>query len=129
MSDVVPDPHFQYEDPDWEPLVTVVGEELAGEFMWMNQCGSADGAPVQAYKHYWTRRYLYLDGELNAYRWGYIGAADHERLCRVSLDAAVEECFAGCSALGTRREAVAAWRELIKQIWAGSHPTARRPSS
>ena len=46
--------------PNWQPLVAMVGEELAGEFMWMFQVDLADGTAVHAYKHIWTRRYLHL---------------------------------------------------------------------
>jgi hypothetical protein len=37
-----------------------------------------DGTRLQAYKHYWTRRYLYLDGEGEA--WLYCGDAGYEQL-------------------------------------------------
>jgi hypothetical protein len=36
------------------------------------------GTRLQAYKHYWTRRYLYLDGERNAWFYREDGLALHE---------------------------------------------------
>lgn len=47
----------------------MVGEELAGEFMWMFQVDLADGTAVHAYKHICTRRYLHLaeDGRTLAF--------------------------------------------------------------
>lgn len=38
----------------------LVPEEI-DDFMWMFEVELEDGAPVQAYKHWWTRRYLHLD--------------------------------------------------------------------
>jgi hypothetical protein len=50
----------QGDRPNWEPLEAMVGEQLAGEFMWMFQVDLADGIAVHAYKHIFTRRYLHL---------------------------------------------------------------------
>lgn len=50
----------QGDRPNWEPLEVMVGEQLAGEFMWMFQVDLADGTAVHAYKHIFTRRYLHL---------------------------------------------------------------------
>ena len=47
--------------PKWRPLLDAVGEELAGDFMWMFEVDLANGTPLQAYKHVDTRRYLHLD--------------------------------------------------------------------
>jgi hypothetical protein len=59
----------QGDRPNWEPLEAMVGEELAGEFMWMFQVDLADGAAVHAYKHIFTRRYLHIgeDGRTMAF--------------------------------------------------------------
>jgi hypothetical protein len=57
------------DEPDWEPLITLMAPELVGSFMWMFPITLADGTRVEAYKHRWTRRYLYLDADLRA--WGY----------------------------------------------------------
>lgn len=59
----------QGDRPNWKPLEVMVGEELAGEFMWMFQVDLADGTAAHAYKHIWTRRYLHLgeDGRTFAF--------------------------------------------------------------
>ncbi len=55
--------------PDWGPLVAVVGDENAGDFMWMFEVTLDDGRRLQAYKHIFTRGYLHLaaDGAAFAY--------------------------------------------------------------
>lgn len=57
----------QYETPNWAPLEAAVGERLAGGFMWMDDGRLSDGAPLHAYKHIHTRRYLYLTDDLRAF--------------------------------------------------------------
>jgi len=52
--------HVQLDEPVWRPLVKVVGERLAGGFMWMHEDELDDGLSLHAYKHIHTRRYLYL---------------------------------------------------------------------
>lgn len=47
-------------EPNWEPLLELAPEEI-DDFMWMFEVELEDGAMVQAYKHWWTRRYLHLD--------------------------------------------------------------------
>lgn len=58
-----------HDEPDWEPLLALMAPELVGWFMWMFPITLSDGTRVEAYKHRWTRRYLYLDADLRA--WGY----------------------------------------------------------
>lgn len=50
----------QHDEPEWGPLVRLVGEDLAGWFMWMHELELADGTRVHEYKHRATRRYLRL---------------------------------------------------------------------
>jgi hypothetical protein len=57
--------------PDWGPLLQVAGEDVTGGFMWMYEVQLAGGRYVQAYKHYDTRRYMFLDGGCNAF--AYVG--------------------------------------------------------
>ena|SRR2546423_4405711 len=49
--------------PEWQPLLNL----LAGDFMWMFAVETKGGRRIDAYKHYWTRRYLHLDHEGRAY--------------------------------------------------------------
>jgi hypothetical protein len=51
---------MQGDDPNWEPLLELASEEI-DDFMWMFEVELEDGAMVQAYKHWWTRRYVHLD--------------------------------------------------------------------
>ena len=57
------------DEPDWQPLLDVVGVELAHWFMWMGGIKLEDGGYVHPYKHRATRRYLHLaqDGRAFAY--------------------------------------------------------------
>jgi hypothetical protein len=50
------------EQPVWEPLKAAVGERCR-EFMFMGKVGE-----IYLYKHVWTRRYLNIDGNGQAYQ-------------------------------------------------------------
>ncbi|MBA3359495.1 MAG: hypothetical protein H0U20_08595 [Thermoleophilaceae bacterium] len=63
----------QLDEPVWRPLVKVVGERLAGAFMWMHEDELEDGSSLHAYKHIHTRRYLYLTEHGRAYQWAPCG--------------------------------------------------------
>jgi hypothetical protein len=52
--------------PDWRPLLELAPDEVP-DFMWMFRDHLEDGAVVEAYKHYWTRQYLHLDADGQAY--------------------------------------------------------------
>ena len=56
----------QGEHPYWEPLLSAIGEELTGTFMWMFEVRLEDGTEVHAYKHIHNRSYLHIavDGRL-----------------------------------------------------------------
>jgi hypothetical protein len=74
----------QHEEPTWEPLLDAVGEELTAGFMWMHEETLEDGTRVQAYKHRYTRRYLYLGAG------GAFARTPCDRLAPTRLDGAVE---------------------------------------
>jgi hypothetical protein len=57
----------QYEHPDWTPLETVLGTELASDFMWMHEIELADQTRVHAHKHRDTRRYVHLTSDARTY--------------------------------------------------------------
>src|SRR6266496_1339412 len=57
----------QFEEPRWEPLERAVGEELMETFMWMFEVQTTEHRRFQAYKHRYTRRYLHVDHQGNAY--------------------------------------------------------------
>ena len=81
------------EDPDWDPLLALVGVELAPWFMWMHAVELEDGELVHAYKHVATRSYLHLGeaGGAFAYRAG--------RYRAMPADRAIREAFAGWESL------------------------------
>ena len=53
--------------PEWEPLLDLA-EDHVEDFMWMYVAELEDGTRIHAYKHYWTRHYVFLDGDGRAYR-------------------------------------------------------------
>ncbi len=63
--------------PNWKPLLDLIGLELVDWFMWMFAIELSDGTRVHAYKHRTTRRYFHLseDGRAFAYipRYSYLG--------------------------------------------------------
>jgi hypothetical protein len=60
-------------EPDWEPLERALPQEWLGGWMFMGYLPSPDGkAPLRAYKHGITRRYLHLrirDERVEAFRY------------------------------------------------------------
>jgi hypothetical protein len=75
-------------EPNWKPLIELIGLELVDWFMWMFAIELADGARVHAYKHRTTRRYFHLseDGRAFAYipRYSYL---------EIAAPAAIDEAF------------------------------------
>ena len=59
----------RYDQPDWDPIVALLSEELAEWFMWMCEVALEDGRRVHAYKHIETRRYLHLGTDGSAWRY------------------------------------------------------------
>jgi hypothetical protein len=57
----------QGDNPDWRPLVAVIGDELAADFMWMYEVELSTGARLQVYKHIDTRRSIHLDADGEAF--------------------------------------------------------------
>ena len=83
--------------PNWEPLETVLPMEQCDGFMYM---GCHKG--IHMYKHGFTRHYLLLDNDANAYR--FIAAT--ERYIPIHLDVAIENVFEGLEEMGLTRESV-----------------------
>jgi len=52
--------------PEWEPLLNLAPDHVV-DFMWMGTVQLVDGTRLQAYKHYWTRRYLHLSEDGRAF--------------------------------------------------------------
>jgi hypothetical protein len=81
---------IQHERPVWEPLIELVGLDVVGGFMWMNELELDDGLEVHAYKNIATRRYLHLAVDGRAFRYRSPG-----RYEEITVRAALEEAFAG----------------------------------
>lgn len=57
---------LQVDAPEWEPLLNLAPDQVV-DFMWMFTVQLVDGTRIQAYKHYWTRRYLHLSEDGRAF--------------------------------------------------------------
>ena len=49
------------DEPEWQPLLDFAPDHI-GDFMWMFSVELEDGRRLDAYKHWWSRRYLHLTG-------------------------------------------------------------------
>jgi hypothetical protein len=56
--------------PTWQPLIDLVGEKVE-EFMWMFEVELEDEHRLHAYKHWWTRRYIHLTPNGQAFAYEY----------------------------------------------------------
>jgi hypothetical protein len=108
----------QGKTPDWRPLLELAGEEVTSDFMWMYEVRLAGGRRVQAYKHYYTRRYVFLDGACNAF--AYLG---HERYGPVQPADALE------AALRPWWQYLNASVEETAACWIAIARATRRPTS
>ena len=93
-------------EPDWGPLENVLPYEECGGFMFMGYVGE-----VRMYKHGFTRRYLNLDPEGNAY--GYIAKTNN--YIKIPLELAIDEVFHGVEECGVRRNTPYSDEEQIKR--------------
>lgn len=84
---------MQGTEPDWEPMLKLLDEDLVGYFMWMFEANLEDGTSVQAYKNSVNRRYLFLDASGSAYRWEW-----GRGYCKGALKEMLEEAFRGMDA-------------------------------
>jgi hypothetical protein len=57
---------INWTEPNWEPILHLA-RIYVDEFMWMGEIELTGGTRLQAYKNYWTRRYIHLDDEANAF--------------------------------------------------------------
>jgi hypothetical protein len=84
----IPGRLLQYDNPLWEPLLAAVGERLTDSFMWMHEEVLRGGVSLHAYKHTWTRRYLYLTEDGRAFEYTPCGT-----YVRTRLDWAIEHAL------------------------------------
>jgi hypothetical protein len=102
----------QGDRPNWQPLEAMVGEELAGEFMWMFQVDLADGTAVHAYKHIFTRRYLHLGEDGRTFAFTYSG-----RYCTIDPFDLLMAVFDGWEQLVDDDADVDALRAALRQAY------------
>lgn len=96
----------QYEEPVWEPLERAVGEDLMFAFMWMFEVQTTEHRRFQAYKHRYTRRYLHVDHEGDAY--AFRGERDgRDRYQQVPLADALDDALSSWPELGATAEDIA----------------------
>jgi hypothetical protein len=86
---------YKFDKPNWAPLEKVMPLKWCPGFMWMAETGG-----IHLYKHGFTRHYLNLDEEGNAYR--YLGPPS--RYERMDLHEAIEWVFQGLEKMGETRE-------------------------
>jgi hypothetical protein len=80
----------QHDRPCWDPLVDVLGRDLAGRFMWICEIELADKTRLHAYKHITTRGYLHLDAAGRAFHYDESG-----RYQAIAAPIAIARVFAG----------------------------------
>ena len=100
----------RHHEPDWQPLLDIVGSYLACWFMWMSEVELSDGTRLQAYKHVATRRCLHLDER---------GRAFEQRLDgyqQVATPIAVVRVFVGWERAALPEGDVAALRAAVRRM-------------
>lgn len=100
----------QHEQPEWKPLVRLLGDELAPWFMWMCEVELADGGRIQAYKHVATRRYVHLADDGRA-----LVHAANGTYRAISPELAIRYAFHGWHQLVPRPEDAAAVRAALRE--------------
>ncbi|MBO9533574.1 MAG: hypothetical protein J7513_11445 [Solirubrobacteraceae bacterium] len=121
---------YQFQHPDWEPLLGLVGQDLAGWFMWMGELRLSDGTSVHGYKHRETRRYLHLAPDGRAYE--YLAPASFndpnpERYREWSRVDAIDEAFLDWSRFHEGDPEFAAQRTLLAEVREVAEAGARMP--
>jgi hypothetical protein len=85
---------FHMDDPVWDPLEKALPYKWCGGFMYM---GRTNG--IHMYKHGFTRHYLNLDDDGNAYRY----LPGSERYVPMNRFEAIENAFEGLALMGIDR--------------------------
>ncbi|HWK27914.1 MAG TPA: hypothetical protein VNS09_15220 [Solirubrobacter sp.] len=105
----------QCSEPDWEPLIALVGLDVVGEFMWMGELALEGGLEVHAYKHRTTRRYLHLSVDGRAFNGQVPG-----RYREWSMREALAEAFTDWDTLVPGAAEPEAVRELLRRHGVGA---------
>lgn len=86
---------YQWELPEWQPLMELVGE-LATWFMWMGELRLDDGTRLHAYKHAETRRYAHIAADGRTFRYlppARLDDPDDGAYREISRATAIDEAF------------------------------------
>ncbi len=100
----------QHERPEWNPLVRLLGHELAPWFMWMCEVELADGGRMQAYKHIATRRYVHLADDGRA-----LAQTANGTYRAIDLEHAIRHAFHGWQQLVPPPDDAAAIRAALRE--------------
>lgn len=57
-----------HERPLWDPILKVMPEKNVAQFMFMGEVLCESGTRIFLYKHIWSRRYINLDQQGQAYQ-------------------------------------------------------------
>ncbi|UUY03869.1 hypothetical protein LRS13_24975 [Svornostia abyssi] len=95
------------DEPNWQPLLDLIGEHLTGFFMWMNQIQLEDDRVAHAYKHHVTRRYLHIAEDGTTF--GYVGFGTYDE---INPNTAISDAFVGWETLGSQEQFDTTLREL-----------------
>lgn len=97
--------------PTWEPILDVLGEQLAARFfMWMFVAVLDDGTRVHSFKNSITRRYLFLDESGRGFEWQQ-GRGHRQR----PLPGLVESAFEGMGAEHWREDDLEAFDDALRR--------------
>lgn len=110
---------YQFQHPDWEPLLGLVGADLARWFMWMGELRLSDGTKLHGYKHAETRRYLHVAADGRAFEYlapTSLGDASPGRYREWSRVDALDEAFLEWSLLHERDPDFAAQLTLLGEV-------------
>jgi hypothetical protein len=114
----------QCEEPDWAPLLEMIGELLTGWLMWMHEVELSDGTRVHAFKHVTTRRYLHLDAGGRAFE-----SRAESRYVQVRSPGAVAQAFVGWELDEPSEREVAELRSVVRELRACQPAAPRRSPS
>ena len=110
----------QYDEPEWAPLLRLVGRRVVADFMWMHEVELVDGTAVHAYKHIDTRRYIHLHEACQAYV-----NEDSNRYRPTDPARVLTAVFAGLSGLsGVERPQLEESLAVLERCRRGDYPVA-----
>lgn len=101
------------EKPDWAPLLSMLGERLAGWFMWMCEVELDNGTRLHAYKHVTTPQYLHIDAGGQAFEY-----RPERHYLQIPASGAVAQTFVGWEPGEPSDREVAELRSVVRRLQA-----------